>query len=307
MAETIYLNMPTLRLKGNTMKKRPSWGHLTDSDWMSLTNHFVGSHAYPKLMENRNQSFKGVFDADNFMSLLREISKEFVASGAASHATTASMSRTVNGIVTRLCQIADNLAEMSDFASANPDVVCVKSIYSRRQTSSRYFGDLPPHPALMDGYDQQFTNYVEFRKWILNMGDGDFNAGVIRIHSMSASIVATGDLFKKLLKGDKTLMVDVRNTIISNAIENYFSFTGGASHPNVPIPSNFGDLTHRITLCITNRTGFFTTDELWDSDATSNPILDNPLHRLRVAQTLQQHMIQLDAQRNAWTQVYSQQ
>lgn len=306
MAQKMQYADPTIRLKGNTMKKRPSWGHFMDSLWMSYTNHTVPSREYEKLMENRRTSFDGLFDSKD-MRFDRQMAKAFVASGATTHATTASMTRTVNGIVKRFCQIADNLTEMADFALANPDVVCVKSNYSRRGSTYQYFGDLPSHPAIFDGYDQQTTNYDEFRKWILNMGDGDFNAGVIRIHSMSAIIVATGDLFKKALKGDKTLMTDVRHIIVATAIENYFSQTGGANHPNIPIPSDFGDLTYCITQCITNRSGFFTNDELWDADATSNPVLDNPTNRVHVAETLQNHMIKLDAQRKAWTQVYSKQ
>ena len=61
------------------------------------------------------------------------------------------MTRLVNGISLSYEQVAENLAQMADFAEANPNVMAVRKTYQNRRSIYEYFADLPSHtlPSMM--------------------------------------------------------------------------------------------------------------------------------------------------------------
>lgn len=277
-------NTPKVKIKGNTIKKRPQYqGHLPDSRWMLyaqyrplyetakirkdyhnlLSGAFADNHPilYPKIASMGIGSFNG--------KILNLLIKDFVKQNGPQMGNTASMTRLVNGISLSYEQVAENLAQMADFAEANPNVMAVRSKRGRRGITYEYYADLPPHPALHNGYNANYTNYQAFRHWLSYLGGGDINNGLSLVRAMPTLIVQQAKILKSMIKNreveEPTL---IRDAMINQTIT--LVADGMATYEHEAIPSNFHNLCLQVLRGVSYRNHWFTWEELESTDTLTD-------------------------------------
>tara|TARA_B100000902_G_C27234143_1_gene876458 strand:- start:107 stop:1033 length:927 start_codon:yes stop_codon:yes gene_type:complete len=269
-------NTPKVKIKGNTIRKRPQYqGHLPDSRWMLyaqyrpiyetakirkdynnlLANETAKNHPilFPQIASMGIGSFTG--------KILHLLIEDFVKQGGPQMGNTASMTRLVNGISLSYEQVAENLAQMADFAEANPNVMSVRETYRNRRSIYEYYADLPPHPALHDGYNANYTNYQALRHWLSYLGGGDFNNGITLVRAMPTLIVEQAKRLKTMIKNREV----VEPSMIRDAmIEHTITLVVGsmATVHDAQIPSNFHNLCLQVLRGVSYRNRWFTFNEL---------------------------------------------
>jgi hypothetical protein len=271
---------PTMRLKGNSIKAKPECGHSPDYRWMALTgwtpddSEYGGSYKgflntgyrdYDSYHETRSIRF----DIDEWVQYLAE---QFVNSNANTRQPSG-MTRAINEVVKMATYNAEMLSGMAEFALRNPDVECVMDNNKGNRQGKAFFGNLPDEIGLIDGYTWGGTNYTHFRYWLSKVGHGSEQAGLAKVKSLPYLIHSAGDIFKAMVKGERTDCIVVRNILINRAIEHYAS--GSISPPEVSGLS-FLDVCRDVWRRITQRGSWFAWDEIYlqDKPETFNPLND---------------------------------
>jgi len=265
---------PTMRLKGNSIKARPECGHAPDYRWMALTGWTPDDSEYGGSYEGfLNAGYREgrsiFFDIDEWVQYLAE---QFVNGGANTRQQTG-MTRNINEAVKIATHNAEMLSGMARFAVNNPDVECVMDNNKGNRQGKAFFGNLPDAIGLIDGYAWGGTNYTHFRLWLSNVGSGSESAGLAKVRNLSYMIHAAGDIFKAMVKGERTECIVVRNILINRAIEQYAS---GPISPHEVIGLSFLDVCRDVWRRITHRGAWFSWDEIYlhDKPETFNPLND---------------------------------
>ena len=274
---------PTIRLKGNSMKAKPEFGHAPDYRWMALTgwtpddSEYGG--AYKGFVNEGYYNLRSIFfDIDEWVQYLAE---QFVNGGANTRQQTG-MTRNINEAVKIATHNAEMLSGMARFAVNNPDVECVMDNNKGNRQGKAFFGNLPDAIGLIDGYAWGGTNYTHFRLWLSNVGSGSESAGLAKVRNLSYMIHAAGDIFKAMVKGERTECIVVRNILINRAIEQYAS---GPISPHEVIGLSFLDVCRDVWRCMTQRGSWFSWDEIYlhDKPETFNPLNDEQQRVMRDA------------------------
>lgn len=276
-------NTPKVKINGRTIRKRPQYqGHLPDSRWMlyaqyrpltetaqirkeyhNLLSKFSHNHPvlFPQIASMGVGSFTG--------KILHLLIKDFVKQGGPQMGSTGSMTRLVNGISLSYEQVAENIAQMADFAEANPNVMSVRSKRGSRGNSYEHFADLPPHPALHEGYDAGFTNYRAFRHWLSYLGGGDYNNGITLVRAMPTLIVEQANRLKTMIKNRNVVEPSmIRDAMIEHTITLVADSMVNVSDKD--IPSDFHNLCLRVLRGVSYRNNWFTFDELESTDTLTD-------------------------------------
>ena len=263
---------PTNRLKGNSMKAKPEFVNAEDYIWMGRVGYEVASDEYDggyiDFIPNTNHIISTFFDIDEWVEYIAE---QFVNSGANQRMQTG-MTRAINEILKNTIWNAEMLGGMAEFALRNPDVECVMPNNKGNRRGMAMFGNLPDEMGLIEGYAWTGTNYVEFRKWLWRVGNGSEQAGLAKVKSLPYLINSAGDIFKAMVKGERTDCEVVRNILINRTIQGYAS--GPISPHEASIGLSFLDVCRDVWRRISNRGSWFSWEELGmhDKPATFNPL-----------------------------------
>jgi hypothetical protein len=262
---------PTKRLKGNSMKAKPEFGHAQDYIWMGRVGYEVASDEYDggyiNFIPNNNHIISTFFDIDGWVQY---IAHQFVNSGANQRQQTG-MTRAINETLKNTIWNAEMLGGMAEFALRNPDVECAMPNNKGNRRGQAFFGNLPDEMGLIDGYAWSGTNYVEFRKWLWRVGNGSEQAGLAKVKSLPYLINSAGDIFKAMVKGERTECEVVRNILINNSINGYAS---GPISPHEVIGLSFLDVCRDVWRRISQRGSWFSWEEvgMHGKPATFNPL-----------------------------------
>lgn len=264
---------PTNRLKGNSMKAKPEFGHGQDYLWMGRVGYEVASDEYGGaykgfLNDNTFQLRSTFFEIDEWVQY---IAQQFVNSGANQRQQTG-MTRAINETLKNTIWNVEMLGGMAEFALRNPDVECVMPNMKGNRRGMAFFGNLPDELGLIDGYAWTGTNYVEFRKWLWRVGNGSEQAGLAKVKSLPYLINSAGDIFKAMVKGQRTDCEVVRTILINRTIQGYAS--GPISPHEASIGLSFLDVCRDVWRRISQRGSWFSWEELGmhDKPATFNPL-----------------------------------
>ena len=310
MATNSEPQIPTLRIKGNTIRAKPSYGHthLTDGSWIDAVGYTVPNvKAYKgayKDMTHANYYFQSMtcnFDLDEWINHIATI---FVREGAHTHQQTG-MTKKINQIVRNATYTAETLEEMGRFAVSNPDVEYVMHNYKGNKKGWAYYGNLPDEINPYNG-----TNYVEFRRWLAEIGGSTRfsnmvyeQKGLAKVRSLPSMIKTAGEILKAMVKGERTECEVIRNILINNAVENFAGLS--LNHPNEIQPQTFLEVCREVWRHIGGRGAWFDWNELHlqDKPADFNPLTDEQQQFMRDAmQRRADYMLQIH---NKWIKALS--
>ena len=282
--------IPTLRLKGNTIRAKPSYGHthLRDCNWIDQVGYTVPNvkaykGAYDS-MTNAGYWFQPMvcnFDLDEW---IQHIANIFVREGAHTHQQTG-MTKKINQIVRNATHGAETLAEMARFGVCNPDVEYVMHNTTGNKQGWAYYGNLPDE---IDPYNG--TNYVEFRRWLAEIGGSTRfsnmvyeQKGLAKVRSLPSMIHTAGEILKDMVKGERTDCHVIRNILINNAVVGFAGIS--LNHPNEIIPQTFLEVCREAWRHIGGRGSWFDWNEihLQDKPADFNPLTDEQQQTMRKA------------------------